>query len=188
MLGVVEVQHLDPVDAKALQAFLQRAAGARRGEVAGLHVAVELGRDGETCGQAAPFADHRADAPLALAEAVIVGRVEAVDRPVEDGADGGECALLVDRIAVGVGHAAQSGSAEHDRRDFDAGISDPVLFHVVLPQIEPASTIASGVAQSDFCRSVMIQPGTTVLTRMRSRPSSRAMVRVSPWTAALAVA
>ena len=44
-----------------------------------------------------------------------------------------------------------------------------------------------GLTHSVFCRSVITQPGTIVLTRMRCLPRSRANERVMPCTAALAV-
>ena len=44
-------------------------------------------------------------------------------------------------------------------------------------------SIASGLAHSVFCRSVITQPGTIVLTRMRCLPRSRAKERVMPCTA-----
>ena len=46
---------------------------------------------------------------------------------------------------------------------------------------------ASGVSHSETWRSVMIQPGITVLTLIPSGPRSRAMPRDSPSTAAFAV-
>ena len=45
----------------------------------------------------------------------------------------------------------------------------------------------SGVSHSFFCRSVITQPGVTVLTRMRCLPSGVAVPRVRPFIDDLAI-
>jgi hypothetical protein len=50
------------------------------------------------------------------------------------------------------------------------------------------SASPSASSHSPTCRSVITQPGTIVLTRIRSGPRSRAKLRVRPSTAALQVA
>jgi hypothetical protein len=61
VLGVVQMQHLHPVEAEAPEAFLERAAGAGAVEAARLGVAVELRGEDEALGQAAR---SRSTAPM----------------------------------------------------------------------------------------------------------------------------
>ena len=85
MLGVVQMQQVDPLEPQRLEALLERAARLRGVEAVGLGIAVELGGDDEARGQAAALANGRADPLLAAAHAVDARRVDEIDRPVENG-------------------------------------------------------------------------------------------------------
>ena len=69
-----------------------------------------------------------------------------------------------------------------------AGTGDPGSSGRPMHCPRASSARPASSSQSRFCFSVITQPGTIVLTRMPSGPSSRARLRVRPWIAALDVA
>src|SRR6185436_12710735 len=57
VLGVVEMEEVDAIEAERLQALLEGAAGLGAVEAPGLDIAIELGRDDEAGRQPAALAD-----------------------------------------------------------------------------------------------------------------------------------
>jgi hypothetical protein len=124
VLGVVQVDDLQALQAEQAEAALDGAFDLLAGEVAGLEVAVGLGGQDQVVGESAQLTQDEADAALALAVAVRGGGVEEVDRAVGDGLQGGQGLVLGHGLGVGVGHVAQGGGAEADRRDLQVGLAE----------------------------------------------------------------
>ena len=92
---------------------------ALAGEVARVHVAVDLGLEHEAIGQAAELGDD--DADPALGVAVVVRRVEEVERALEDPSHGGQGVLERDLLLVGQGRVPEWRAADAQRRDLQPG-------------------------------------------------------------------
>ena len=71
-------------------------------------------------------------------------------------------ATLVTDVNVTLDLTAEDDPTTEEHLPFDGAILDPL-------------SSASGVAHKSFCRSVITQPGTTVLTRIRCGPRSRSL-------------
>ena len=138
MLGIVQIEEVDPIEAQRLEALLERTAGARRVERVGLEIAVELGRHDEALRQAAALANDGADPLFAAAEPIIARGVDELGRPIENGVERRPGARLVDAIAVGVRHVAEAGGAKADGRDHDIGAAQANLVHDALSHREPS--------------------------------------------------
>ena len=141
VLGVVEVDEPEPVEPEPLQALLDRAADAVAGEVVGLHVAIDLRLEHEAVGDAAAFLQHDADAALGVA--VVVARVEEVDRAVHGPLHGRHRVRLRHVAGVGQGRVAERRGADAQRRDPQAGVAKDA-------QVE---CVAHGVTSSSICGS-----------------------------------
>ena len=115
VLGVVEVDEPEPVEPQPLQALLDRPPDAVAGEVAGLHVAIDLRLEHEAVGDAAALLQHDADAALGVA--VVVAGVEEVDRAVDGPLHGRHRVLLRHVAGVGEGRVAERRGADAQRRD-----------------------------------------------------------------------
>ena len=129
MLGIVQMQEVDPLDPERLQALLERAARARGVEHACLEIAIELGRDDEALGQAAALANGGADPLFAAAHAIIARGVDEIGGPIENGVQRRPGARFVNAVAVGVRHVAEARGAEADGRDHEIGAAQPDLVH-----------------------------------------------------------
>src|SRR4029079_13156379 len=119
VLGVVEVHEPETVEVEPLERLLDRALDPITGEVAGVHVAVDLGLEHETLRQAADLTDDEADALLGVA--VVVARVEEVDRALEDPAYRGQGVLERDLLHVRERRVPERRAADAQRRDLQPG-------------------------------------------------------------------
>src|SRR5215203_1897906 len=85
VLGIVQVHELETVQPEQPQGPFDRAPHLITGEVASLRVAVGLGGQHAVLGQPSDLREHLTYAPLALPITVGGGRVEEVQRALEDG-------------------------------------------------------------------------------------------------------
>ena len=106
-------------------------------EAAGLRVAVELGREDPPLRPAAELAHHLADPLLAPPQPVEPRAVEEPVRHRQHRAHRCQRPLLVDVVAVGVGHAADARGPEPDRRHPHPGPADLTLLRHAPPPCRP---------------------------------------------------
>ncbi len=121
MLGVVDIDDLQAIQAQALQAPLDRALELLAAKIAGAQIAVALGGQHIASRQPAKLAQHQADPALALAVAIGGGCIKEVDRRAKGRAQRGQRRFLGDAIGEGFGHIAQRRAAHTQRRDQQLG-------------------------------------------------------------------
>ena len=120
MLGIVQVDELQLLQAQQAQAALDAAPHLRAGKDAGLQIAVGLRCQHEARRKPAKLAEHDANATLALTIAVGSGGIQEVEGTRKESTNRGQGALLRYFVAEGLRHTPQRSCANTDRRHLQA--------------------------------------------------------------------
>src|SRR5947209_20510317 len=116
MLGIVQVDELQLLQAQQAQAALDAAPHLRAGEDAGMQIAVGLRCQHEAGWKPTQLVEHDADAALAFTIAIGGGGVQEVDGTREESSNSGQGTLLGNFVVEGLGHTPQWGSPNANRR------------------------------------------------------------------------
>ena len=116
MLGIVDMEDMNPVEAQGLQGLLQRSTSPGGVETIGLGISIKLGRDHEAFGKTSALPDDISNSLLAAPKSVNARTIEEIDWPFKDRSHGLFGTVLVDPVPVGVRHIGQGSRPETDVR------------------------------------------------------------------------
>jgi hypothetical protein len=116
------------VDIQGRQALFQRAARLCCIKTAGVHVAIQFGRDDEARRKPAAFANDLADSFFAAPETIVAGRVYEINWTCKNCAHRFSRPFGIDRIAIGIRHITEGGGTETDPGHSETGAAhgDPI--------------------------------------------------------------
>ena len=113
----MQVDDLDLLHAKQLETTLEPALDRFAAVVVRLRVASLLGLQNCAFWQTTQLSQDEPDASLALTVAIQRRRVDVIERAGQGGVDGRLGVFLGDTVGERLGHVAQWGTPDRDRRD-----------------------------------------------------------------------
>src|SRR5450755_167400 len=116
VLGIVQVHELNLLQAKQAQTTFDAATHLVAAEIARLQVAISLGGQHKSLGQATDFAQYSTNAPLALSIPIRRGGIDEFDGSRENGAQRLQRPLLPYRVIERSGHISERRGSDAEPR------------------------------------------------------------------------